>query len=46
MLQNINLSQVPICLHIAGSTDPLIPQLGYRGYRIQQMKAGMQESVI
>ncbi|MFC5451158.1 SagB family peptide dehydrogenase [Paenibacillus aestuarii] len=40
-LHNINLYQVPICLHIAGSADHLIPQFGYRGYRIQQMEAGM-----
>jgi SagB-type dehydrogenase family enzyme len=40
-LHNVNLFQVPICLHIAGDDDHLIPQLGYRGYRIQQMEAGM-----
>lgn len=40
-LHNVNLFQVPICLHIAGDNDHLIPQLGYRGYRIQQMEAGM-----
>ncbi|MEK8130027.1 SagB family peptide dehydrogenase [Paenibacillus filicis] len=40
-LNNVNLFQVPICLHIAGDEDHLIPQLGYRGYRIQQMEAGM-----
>ncbi|TVY00315.1 SagB family peptide dehydrogenase [Paenibacillus cremeus] len=40
-LHNVNLFQVPICLHIAGDDDHLIPKLGYRGYRIQQMEAGM-----
>ncbi len=40
-LHNVNLFQVPICLHIAGDADHLISQLGYRGYRIQQMEAGM-----
>jgi len=41
ILHNVNLFQVPICLHIAGDVDHLIPRLGYRGYRIQQMEAGM-----
>ncbi|MCZ8523022.1 MULTISPECIES: SagB family peptide dehydrogenase [Paenibacillus] len=41
ILHNVNLFQVPICLHIAGAADHLIPELGYRGYRIQQMEAGM-----
>jgi SagB-type dehydrogenase family enzyme len=40
-LDNINLFQVPICLHVAGDRDHLRTQLGYRGYRIQQMEAGM-----
>jgi len=40
-LHNVNLFQVPICLHIAGEADHLISQLGFRGYRIQQMEAGM-----
>ncbi|OXM83009.1 SagB family peptide dehydrogenase [Paenibacillus rigui] len=40
-LHNVNLFQVPICLHIAGDDDHLFPLLGYRGYRIQQMEAGM-----
>ncbi|WP_408009876.1 SagB family peptide dehydrogenase [Pseudalkalibacillus sp. A8] len=38
---NVNLYQVRICLHIVGSADHLKEDLGYRGYRIQQMKAGM-----
>ncbi|SDJ04321.1 SagB family peptide dehydrogenase [Alteribacillus bidgolensis] len=40
-LDNVNLFQVPLCLHIAGDRDHLINELGYRGYRIQQMEAGM-----
>lgn len=38
---NVNLFQVPLCFHIAGSKDHLTTTLGYRGYRIQQMEAGM-----
>ncbi|WP_424765658.1 SagB family peptide dehydrogenase [Paenibacillus sp. sgz302251] len=40
-LNNVNLFQVPLCFHIAGDADHLHAQLGYRGYRIQQMEAGM-----
>lgn len=40
-LDNVNLSQVPLCFHVAGSRDHLKTALGYRGYRIQQMEAGM-----
>lgn len=40
-LHNVNLFQIPVCLHVAGNKDHLIPALGYRGYRIQQMEAGM-----
>ncbi|MFY0543891.1 SagB family peptide dehydrogenase [Brevibacillus sp. H7] len=40
-LDNVNLFQVPLCLHVAGDRDHLITDLGYRGYRIQQMEAGM-----
>ncbi|GAB2693534.1 SagB family peptide dehydrogenase [Paenibacillus thermoaerophilus] len=40
-LHNVNLFQVPICLHVAGDQDHLTTALGYRGYRIQQMEAGM-----
>ncbi|UOF89578.1 SagB family peptide dehydrogenase [Fodinisporobacter ferrooxydans] len=40
-LYNVNLFQVPICLHVAGDQNHLIPTMGYRGYRIQQMEAGM-----
>lgn len=40
-LDNINFQQVPLCLHVAGDKDHLKPSLGYRGYRVQQMEAGM-----
>jgi SagB-type dehydrogenase family enzyme len=40
-LHNVNLFQVPLCLHVAGNQDHLTTVLGYRGYRIQQMEAGM-----
>ncbi|PLR89833.1 SagB family peptide dehydrogenase [Bacillus sp. T33-2] len=40
-LDNVNLCQVPLCLHVAGAKDHLTTALGYRGYRIQQMEAGM-----
>jgi len=38
---NVNLFQVPFCFHVAGDKDHFISELGYRGYRIQQMEAGM-----
>ncbi|WP_199622504.1 SagB family peptide dehydrogenase [Paenibacillus alkalitolerans] len=41
LLDNVNLLQVPICFHVEGCRDHLTKQLGYRGYRIQQMEAGM-----
>ncbi|QDS34291.1 SagB family peptide dehydrogenase [Brevibacillus brevis] len=40
-LDNVNLYQVPLCFHVVGTRDHLINQLGYRGYRIQQMEAGI-----
>ncbi|QHA91205.1 SagB family peptide dehydrogenase [Bacillus sp. N1-1] len=40
-LHNVNLHQVPICLHIVGDRTHHITDLGYRGYRIQHMEAGM-----
>ena len=40
-LDNVNILQVPLCLHVVGNKDYLRPELGYRGYRIQQMAAGM-----
>ncbi|MBP3040986.1 SagB family peptide dehydrogenase [Bacillaceae bacterium Marseille-Q3522] len=38
---NVNLFQVPLCLHVAGDKNHYKKELGYRGYRIQQMEAGM-----
>ncbi|MFS0690383.1 SagB family peptide dehydrogenase [Sporosarcina sp. 179-K 8C2 HS] len=38
---NVNLFQVPLCLHVAGDKDHYKTEMGYRGYRIQQMEAGM-----
>lgn len=40
-LDNVNLFQVPLCFHVAGDRNHLLKKLGYRGYRIQQMEAGM-----
>lgn len=40
-LDNVNLFQVPLCFHVAGDLGHLHAELGYRGYRIQQMEAGM-----
>jgi SagB-type dehydrogenase family enzyme len=40
-LDNVNLLQVPLCLHIIGNKDYCKDNLGYRGYRIMQMEAGM-----
>ncbi|MBH0328949.1 NADH oxidase [Brevibacillus brevis] len=40
-LDNVNLYQVPLCFHVVGKRDHLINQLGFRGYRIQQMEAGI-----
>ncbi|MDQ0246820.1 SagB-type dehydrogenase family enzyme [Bacillus fengqiuensis] len=40
-LDNVNLLQVPLCLHVTGDKDHYKTALGYRGYRIQQMEAGM-----
>ncbi len=37
----MNLFQAPICLHVDGFRDHLKMTLGYRGYRIGQMEAGM-----
>jgi SagB-type dehydrogenase family enzyme len=38
---NVNLFQVPLCFHIAGDRDFHKEEMGYRGYRIQQIEAGM-----
>jgi SagB-type dehydrogenase family enzyme len=40
-LDNVNLLQVPLCFHVAGDRKSFKTALGYRGYRIQQMEAGM-----
>jgi SagB-type dehydrogenase family enzyme len=40
-LGNVNLLQVPLCLHIIGNKEYDKDTLGYRGYRIMQMEAGM-----
>lgn len=38
---NVNLFQVPLCFHVVGDKEHLTSVLGVRGYRIQQMEAGM-----
>lgn len=40
-LYNVNLLQVPLCIHVTGDMNYSQTPLGYRGYRIQQMEAGM-----
>jgi SagB-type dehydrogenase family enzyme len=40
-LNNINLSQIPFCFHVAGDLHFLNQEFGPRGYRILQMEAGM-----
>ncbi|GIN22779.1 MAG TPA: SagB/ThcOx family dehydrogenase [Bacillus bacterium] len=40
-IPNVNLYQVPLCLHVVGERDHLREEWGYRGYRIQQMEAGI-----
>jgi SagB-type dehydrogenase family enzyme len=40
-LHNVNLFQVPISVHVAGDAKHLRQVWGFRGYRIQQMEAGM-----
>jgi SagB-type dehydrogenase family enzyme len=40
-LDNVNLLQVPLCIHVTGVKNYYKNTLGYRGYRIQQMEAGM-----
>ncbi|GAA0337402.1 SagB family peptide dehydrogenase [Bacillus carboniphilus] len=39
--ENVNLYQVPFCFHVIGDKNHLAPDLKFRGYRIQQMEAGM-----
>ncbi|MCG7336162.1 SagB family peptide dehydrogenase [Sporosarcina sp. ACRSM] len=38
---NVNMFQVPLCLHVAGNKNYFKTEMGYRGCRIQQMEAGM-----
>ena len=40
-MPTVNMFQVPLCLHVVGSKEHLKEDLGYRGYRIQQMEAGI-----
>ncbi|MCM3584811.1 SagB family peptide dehydrogenase [Mesobacillus maritimus] len=40
-MPNVNLYQVPLCMHLVGDVEHLKESLGYRGYRIQQMEAGI-----
>lgn len=40
-MPTVNMYQVPLCLHVVGDEDHLKGELGYRGYRIQQMEAGI-----
>ncbi|MFJ7730007.1 SagB family peptide dehydrogenase [Neobacillus sp. NPDC097160] len=40
-MPNVNLYQVPLCMHVVGDKDHFKEELGYRGYRIQQMEAGI-----
>lgn len=40
-MHNVNLFQVPLCFHVVGDKGHLQSELGYRGYRIQQMECGM-----
>lgn len=40
-LNDVNIFQIPLCLHVTGYQHHLKTELGYRGYRIQQMEAGM-----
>ncbi|MBD8006887.1 SagB family peptide dehydrogenase [Bacillus norwichensis] len=40
-MPNVNLYQVPLCLHVVGERNHLREEWGYRGYRIQQMEAGI-----
>ncbi|TJY43942.1 SagB/ThcOx family dehydrogenase [Cohnella pontilimi] len=40
-MHNVNLYQVPLCMHVAGDNRHLLDTWGWRGYRIQQMEAGI-----
>lgn len=41
VMPNVNLYQVPLCMHVIGDKSHYKDSLGYRGYRIQQMEAGL-----
>lgn len=41
LAQNMNLSLVPACMHLIAERDFAVEHLGVRGYRIQQMMAGV-----
>ncbi|MFP3513195.1 nitroreductase family protein [Peribacillus sp. SIMBA_075] len=40
-MDNVNLYQAPLCFHVIGDIDHQTSQSGPRGYRIQQMEAGI-----
>ncbi|MEH7096408.1 SagB/ThcOx family dehydrogenase [Neobacillus vireti] len=40
-MPTVNLFQVPLVLHLVGDKAHLKRELGYRGYRIQQMEVGI-----
>jgi len=40
-MDNVNLQQIPICVHVVGDSAFYKKTFSYRGYRIQQMEAGM-----
>ncbi|WP_075980572.1 SagB family peptide dehydrogenase [Bacillus massilinigeriensis] len=40
-MPSVNLYQVPLCMHVVANKDHLKGTYGYRGYRIQQMEAGI-----
>ncbi|WNQ13345.1 SagB family peptide dehydrogenase [Paenibacillus aurantius] len=40
-LDNVNLCQVPLVFHPSGDLRHSLSRYGYRGYRIQQMEAGI-----
>lgn len=41
LMHNVNMSQVPLCFHVAGDRSHHLEAWGPRGYRIQQAEAGM-----
>jgi SagB-type dehydrogenase family enzyme len=40
-MHNVNLFQIPLCFHAVGYSDHHTADWGARGYRIQQMEAGV-----